>query len=177
MECPGCKNHLLKFTRGIDNNRNEEGFLIPFGQTREPLSNLIPKEYSELYNESSAVLNHSPRASAALSRTCLELLLTKYGKAKQKNLFDKIEHVINLNTLSSETNDLLNVIRKMGNVAVHSKISEHPGEIIKVEFEDAEWCLDILDLLFDNFIIKSDKNKKKLEGFNKKYQIKSTNNK
>lgn len=171
MQCPECRNDLVRFWIVLGNTNDgvdREGFLIPLVKKQKPLSDLVPKKYADLYIESSIVLPYSPRASAALSRTCLQGLLREYGKVTHGRLFDEIKQIINADSLPSRLAELLDVIRTIGNDATHPNKYQTTGEIIPVEKKEAEWGLEILNELFDHYIIKPDLQGKKLEAFRKK---------
>ena len=178
MKCPECANELLgfdrtAFNRVIDGN----GFLIPLTQKGRPLSDFIPEKYTKLYEESFAILPTSPRASAALSRTCLQLLLREYGDVKPGNLFDEIKQVVDSKQLPTTLATLLDIIRKNGNNAVHPNKNENPCEIISVDHDEAEWGLDILDSLFDHYITKPHTENEKLAKYKKKHEKEDKNKK
>lgn len=167
MQCPKCKNDLLLYIK-IDAKRYKKAdFLIPLKKNRKKLSSIIPQEFRDLYNESATVLEDSPRASAALSRTCLELLLKEYAKTKGKNLYEQIQEVIDSKNLPSDLEEMIDIVRQNGNSAVHP--NKNSRELIQVEDSEAEWGLEILESLFDHYIVKPQKNKEKLEKYKMKH--------
>jgi hypothetical protein len=111
----------------------------------------MPPEVIELfssdYREACLVLSDSPKASAALSRRCLQLLLREKLGVKPDKLYDEIEAV--LSKVPSYLADALHEVRKLGNLAAHPAKNEHTGEIVEVEPGEAEWLLETLEGLFD----------------------------
>ena len=65
----------------------------PRGSTR-PIPAVVPPPYKDDFAEACMVLNDSPKASAALSRRCLQAILRDIAKTKSKNLADQIDEVI-----------------------------------------------------------------------------------
>lgn len=169
MNCPQCSNDLIKFTKYEKRIIKETGFLIPLTQKQKPLPDFIPETFVKLYEESYSIMHLSSGASAALSRTCLQLLLRKYGKVKHGKLYDEIQQVIDSKNLPSELEDTINIIRENGNNATHPNKNDNPSEIILVDYEEAKWGLEILDSLFEHYIIKPHIQKKKLEEYEKKH--------
>ena len=104
-------------------------------------------------------MNFSPKASAALSRRCLQAILREAGRANQRNLSNQIEAV--LPTLPTYVAGSVDYIRNVGNFAAHPMKSESTGEIVDVEPGEAEWNLDVLDMLFDHYYVKPDEAKEK----------------
>ena len=170
MNCPECSNDLVKFS-GFDSKQAivKKGFLIPLIQKRKPLPEYIPEKYVKLYDESTSILTLSPMASAALSRTCLQLLLREYGKVEPGNLFDEIQQVIDSKHLPPELEQTIDIIRQNGNNATHPSKNTNPSEIIPLDLDEAEWGLEILDSLFEHYITRPYIQKEKLDKFAKKH--------
>ena len=121
----------------------------PKSLSRISLSAEVPREFTEDYKEACLVLSDSSKASAALSRRCLQNLLREVAKVKHVNLSDEIQQVIESKTLPSHLSESIDAIRNIGNFAAHPIKSEKVGEIIDVEPGEAEWSLDVLEAFFD----------------------------
>jgi len=91
---------------------------------------LMPNDVKKLYEEASAVFNSSPRASVALLRLALELLLPHLG-AKKGNINSMISQLVNERKAIGRIQEAMDTLRVIGNNAVH------PGEII-FEGDDEE---------------------------------------
>ena len=74
--CAACSKMIVYIFRGPF----RASMVHPKGISRTPLSNDVPADYADDYKESCLVLPDSPKASAALSRRCLQNLLR--GEAK-----------------------------------------------------------------------------------------------
>jgi hypothetical protein len=109
----------------------------------------IPKEYMEDYEESIKVLSASPKASAALSRRLLQLILREKFKIVKRTLSDEIEEFINLEGIPSHITDAIDAIRHIGNLAAHPTKNSNTGEIVNVEPGEAEWLIEVIEALFD----------------------------
>ncbi len=70
--------------------------------------------------------------------------------------------------LPSHIADDLDAIRNVGNFGAHPQKSQHTGEILPVEPEEAEWNLDVLELMFDFCYVQPAKSAAKREALNKK---------
>ena len=66
---------------------------------RSPMPAEVPAQYAEDYNEACLVLADSPKASAALSRRCLQHLLREEAKVKHQDLAKEIQEVLDSNVL------------------------------------------------------------------------------
>ena len=118
------------------------------------------------YREACLVLADSPKASAALSRRCLQHILREKAGVRQGNLYNEIQEVLSSNSLPSDIAESIDLIRNIGNFAAHPTKSESSGEIVPVEPGEAEWCLDVIEMLYDFYFVRPDTNKKKREAIN-----------
>ena len=113
-------------------------------------------------------LADSPKASAALSRRCLQAILRDHAGVKHGNLAGEIQQVIDSGKLPSHLTESLDAIRNIGNFAAHPIKSTSTGEVIEVEDGEAEWNLDVLESLFDFYFVQPAIIKKKRDALNSK---------
>ena len=126
----------------------------------------VPVEFAQDYLEAWHILGDSPRASAALSRLCLERILVEVSGVPGvagKNLKSDIEKVVRSNTLPTSISELLDAPRLLGNLALHVKKSAETGSVVSVEAGEAEFCLEIIGLLFDHYFVTTNMNKLRLQ--------------
>lgn len=109
----------------------------------------IPSKYLEDYEEALKVLSASPKASAALSRRLLQLILRDEYKVKKGSLSSEIDAFIKLPGIPSHITDAVDAIRNLGNLAAHPTKDKNTGEIVSVEPGEAEWLIDVIEALFD----------------------------
>ena len=139
----------------------DEYFVRPQGTSRAPVPKEVPATFAEDYLEACLVLNDSPKASAALSRRCLQHILRDKAGAKGKDLYQEIQYVIEEGGLSSDLADSLHDIRNIGNFSAHPNKSTRTGEILPVEPGEAEWCLQVIEDLFDHYFVKPELNRQR----------------
>jgi hypothetical protein len=148
--------------------RTDSRLIRPKASGRSPLSPDVPKKYAEDYNEACLVLADSAKASAALSRRCLQLLLRDEAKVKHLDLFKEIQELLDRGTLPSHIVEVLDAVRNIGNFAAHPIKSQSTGEIVPVEPGEAEWNLDVLESLFDFYFVAPARTKARKHALNKK---------
>ena len=175
--CPTCKRFVLQLSEGkltkYPSGQSEfkpiDNCLIrPRCPSRTPLPPEVPRDYAADYAEGCLVLADSAKASAALSRRCLQHLLRTEAKVKPGNLADEIQQVIDSRTLPSHLAESLDAIRNIGNFAAHPIKTQSSREIVEVEPGEAEWNLDVLESLFDFYFVQPAVLKKKRDALNKK---------
>ncbi len=175
---PDCKRDIYYLINGECQRYQSGGFQLdridktilirPKAGNRNPLPPEVPVLYIEDYNEAVLVHQDSPKASAALSRRCLQLLLREAGGVKPASLAKEIQEVIDSNQLPSHLSHSIDAIRNIGNFAAHPSKSKSTGEIVPVEPGEAEWILDVLEMLFDFYFVQPEKTRLKREALNKK---------
>lgn len=151
--CPACNRVVVSLLRYMAGSpaKGTPRLLYPSVMSRPPLSEHVPPHIAEDYREAALVLADSPKASAALSRRCLQAALREAGKTKEKDLAKQIDEV--LATLPPHIAENVDAIRNIGNFAAHPQKSQHTGEVLPVEPHEAEWTLDVLDGLFDFYYV------------------------
>jgi hypothetical protein len=139
----------------------------PKGASR-PLAPEIRDPFAQDFREASTVLPDSAKASAALSRRCLQSLLRDKASVKHSNLNDEIEEVLDSKQLPTWLADDLDAIRTVGNFAAHPIKSTNTGAIVDVEPGEAEWLLDVLEGLFDFYFVEPAAAKRRRDRLNEK---------
>jgi hypothetical protein len=124
LRCSSCKRLVIRLISGKFSNQfqrfmGETSSVIvrPKVANRPPLSAHVPAKYTEDYNEACLVLPDSAKASAALSRRCLQYLLRDEAKVKHQDLAREIQEVLDRNTLPSHIAESLDAVRNIGNFA------------------------------------------------------------
>lgn len=172
--CPECGRLILaiepyKFAEDSGWTESGEEFVLwPLQSARPPVPKEVPEHIADSYREAALVLNLSPKASAALSRRCLQAVLREAGNADQHNLSQQIDAV--MPTLPTYIAESIDHIRHIGNFAAHPIKDEASGQIVDVEPGEAEWNLDVLDMLFDHYYVKPAIAKQKRDELNAKLE-------
>lgn len=135
---------------------------------RAPIPGEVPLSIAGDYEEACLVLADSPKASAALSRRCLQNLLRQAAGVKPGNLAGEIQQVLDSGKLPSSLAESVDAVRAIGNFAAHAIKSQSTGEIVEVEPHEAEWNLNVLESLFDFYYVLPAKAKAKKDALNKK---------
>jgi hypothetical protein len=103
--------------------------------------------------EACLVLSDSPKAAAALARRCLQNVLRDVAKVKPGNLADEIQQILDSGKLPSHLAESIDGIRNIGNFAAHPMKSQQTGQIVDVEAGEAEWTIDVLEMLLDFYFV------------------------
>lgn len=113
------------------------------------------------------MLEASPKASAALSRRCLQAILRDKG-FNHKELWQQIAAA--RSGLPGYIADNIEAIRHVGNFAAHPGKDQATGDIIEVEPGEAEWLLSVLEELFQFYYVAPAQAKANRDAINAKLQ-------
>jgi len=145
-----------------------ETLFFPKQISRSPLPTDVPEEFAADYKEACLTLRDSPKASAALSRRCLQHILREKANISHGNLANEIQQAIDSKQLPSFLSESIDAIRNIGNFAAHPLKSTSSGEVVPVESGEAEWNLDVIESLFDFYFVQPALLQKKRDALNQK---------
>lgn len=177
QDCPSCKKLIIELANGpivdmngygwINKQRSTSRFVYPMASSR-PVPAEVPINLASDYLEAATVLVNSPKASAALSRRILQAIIHDHAGIKKRNLFEEIQALIDAKTVPTHITDELDLIRHIGNWAAHPNRYETTGEIVDVEPNEAEACLDAIDGLFDFYFVQPAKSLQRRQAIQQK---------
>jgi hypothetical protein len=156
--CPECGEVTIEIARFYDRENQGEDWrqVYPVGASRGPVDPEVPDEIREDYIEACNVLPISSKASAALSRRCLQNMLHAPGY-KAKDLAKEIDLLLNeqdpKKALPHRLRETVDGIRNFGNFSAHPIDDKTTLQVIDVEPHEAEWCLQILEDMFEHFYV------------------------
>jgi hypothetical protein len=127
--CPTCKHsvfHLIKLNVVPGNPSRlefiEDFRVYPINTFRKPTPAETPSEIREDYEEACRVLSTSHKASAALSRRCLQAILRGQGYT-QRDLAQQIDALLNepdpAKATPSALRQTVDAVRNFGNFSAH----------------------------------------------------------
>lgn len=117
---------------------------------------LVPEPYRSDFIEAAGILNRSPRMSAVLSRSILADLLEQYAQKTHYNLADRIDSFNADTSHPRRLRENLHYLREIADLSAHTKKNDQ-AVVVAVEAAEAEWTLEVVERLFDYFIVSSAK--------------------
>lgn len=155
-ECPACERAIIRLQQQTAQGAIFDRQVFPLGSSRGPTPTAVPPNIAGDYEEACNVLVISPKASAALSRRCLQNMLHSHGY-KGKDLAKEIDLLLNepdrSKAIPSKLRMTIDAIRNFGNFSAHPIDDKTSLQIIDVEPEEAEWCLEVVEEMFDHFYV------------------------
>lgn len=147
-KCPSCKKISL-IIKGINNDFQNINVPIYPNSLAKQFPEYIPKAIREDYEEAYSIVNLSPKASATLSRRCLQGMIRDFWNITKSNLFDAINELQDKVTPSQW--NAINSVRSIGNIGAH--MEKDINVIIDVDPNEAEKLLKLIELLLDKWYI------------------------
>jgi hypothetical protein len=109
----------------------------------------VPKAIRDDYVEACLIRDLSPKASATLSRRCLQGILRDFWKAKPGRLVDEIEQV--KDRIDPVTWDAIEAVRTLGNIGAH--MEKDIDVIVDVEPEEAALLIGLVETLLKEWYV------------------------
>ena len=147
-KCPNCSKISI-YLEGIGEETKEIFIPVKPMSLAKQFPDYIPPTILEDYNEAYAILYLSPKASATLSRRCLQGMIRDFWGIAKSRLIDEI------NALQSKVSPsqwkVIDSIRSIGNIGAH--MEKDVNTIIDIEPDEAEKLLKLIELLLAKWYI------------------------
>lgn len=134
----------------------------------KPQPSYIPDPLVESYEEACRIRDLSPKASATLSRRCLQGMIRDFCNIQEKTLLKEIEVLRQLvdsgegpQHVLPDTVNAIDAVRSVGNIGAH--MGEDINKIIDVEPTEAQALIELIELLFEEWYIRREHRKQKLD--------------
>lgn len=137
--------------------------VLPEGESR-PVPDFVPKAIRDDYREACLIRDLSPKASATLSRRCLQGMIRDFAKinVKSKRLFDEIEALEKAveagsapRGVSIDSIEAITALRKVGNIGAHMEADI--DLIVDVDPGEAQTMIGLIESLIEDWYVESHK--------------------
>lgn len=121
-----------------------------------PLPGYIPEEIRKSYEEACLIANDSPKASAAMSRRCLQGIVRDFWnipKGKRGNLGAEISYI--QNEIDPDTFGAIKAVREVGDIGAHMEKSV--DTIVDVDPKEAELLIELIETLIEDWYVSRSK--------------------
>jgi hypothetical protein len=134
--------------------------LIPESKAK-PFPNYIPKPILDDYREACLIAELSPRASATLSRRCLQGIIRDFwkGKIEPGKLKKEIEQLNGI--VDDSTWAAIDGVRNVGNIGAH--MEKDINVIVDVEPDEAQLLVELTEILLKDWYVAREQKRLHLE--------------
>jgi hypothetical protein len=115
----------------------------------KPFPAYIPAPIRTDYEEACLILTDSPKASATLSRRCLQGIIRDFWDISKDRLIDEIRDL--KGKVDGATWSAIDAVRSIGNIGAH--MEKDINLIIDVDPGEAEVLIRLLETLFDDWYV------------------------
>lgn len=147
-KCPYCDEYIIFATGKGVAVKNLVVPIKPFSVHKE-FSDKIPKSIINDYYEACDIVYLSPKASATLSRRCLQGIIRDVWKTKENSLWKEILAL--QDKIKPELWNSINALRQIGNIGAHMECDVNT--IIDIEPNEAKLLIKLLELLFNEWYV------------------------
>ena len=147
-KCPKCDNFSIIAKGKGEYCKNLNVHLVPNSCAKQ-FPSYLPKVILQDYEEAYSILYLSPKASATLSRRCLQGMIRDFWGISKKRLIDEINSLQSV--VSASQWNAIDSLRKIGNIGAH--MESDINTIIDVDPDEAEKLLKLIELLIDKWYI------------------------
>jgi hypothetical protein len=119
----------------------------------------IPQAIRDDYREACEIVDLSPKASATLSRRCLQGILRDFWTVKPGRLFDEIAQI--KDRVDPLTWDAIEAIRKIGNIGAH--MESDINLIVDVDPDEAGLLIGLVETLLREWYIARNERRERME--------------
>lgn len=155
---PDCREFVFSVTLYALSKRVKTWNLIPPSQAKV-FPPYVPKPILDDYTEACLIKDLSPKASATLSRRCLQGMIRDFWKGKKDRLIDEIEGI--KNKVDPLTWEAIDAVRKVGNIGAH--MEKDINLIIDVEPNEASLLINLIESLINDWYINRHEREERLK--------------
>ncbi|NQU47793.1 MAG: DUF4145 domain-containing protein, partial [Planctomycetes bacterium] len=131
--------------------------LLPSSSAKQ-FPEFVPAAILEDYGEACKIQTLSPKASATLSRRCLQGMIRDFWKIKKDRLVDEINELNG--RIDPLTWDGIDAVRKIGNIGAH--MEKDINVIVEVDPNEAALMIGLVEMLIEDWYIAKHNRKERL---------------
>lgn len=147
-KCPSCKEISITL-QGIGESVKDTFACIYPNSPAKHFPDYIPTSIRNDYKEAYAIVKLSPKASATLSRRCLQAMIRDFWGINKKTLYAEIEALED--SIPSNQKEVLHSLRNIGNIGAHPEADVNT--IIDIEPEDSIKLIKVIEFFMDKWYI------------------------
>lgn len=122
------------------------------------LPDYVPVAIREDYLEACRIRDLSPKASATLSRRCLQGMIRDFWGVAKRTLKDEIDEL--QGKVTPEEWDSIDAVRSVGNIGAH--MERDINVIVDVDPKEAQLLISLIEQLIDEWYVARESRKKRM---------------
>jgi Domain of unknown function (DUF4145) len=158
---------------GIKQGKTLQTWALQPASRARPWPHFVPAFVREDYEEACKIELLSPKASATLSRRCLQNIIRDFFGINKPKLVDEINALDG--KIEGTVKDALHALREIGNIGAHPE--RDPNLIVNVEPDEATAMIDLLEILIEETYVAREQRNQRLARVQSIAQAKSATKK
>lgn len=171
-KCPNCEQTTIS-ARGLGKKVSDINMQLRPNSLAKKFPNYIPESIRSDYEEAYAILFLSPKASATLSRRCLQGMIRDFWGICESTLYKEITAL--KDKIPNDLWQSIDALRQLGNIGAH--MEKDTNIIIDIEPNEAETLLRLIELLIKEWYINREERNKLFSDIISTNQSKKSNKK
>lgn len=147
-KCPTCDEYVIR-VKGAGSAVSDVDVQIRPLSSANKYPEYIPESIRNDYEEACAIVNLSPKASATLSRRCLQGMIRDFWDITDKTLAKEISLLED--KVPATQRKVLQSLRQIGNIGAHPEADVNT--IIDIEPKDAGKLIRVIEFFIDKWYI------------------------
>ena len=148
IRCPNCGEYTIS-AKGKGSAVDDVDVTIRPKSIAYKFPDYIPQAIRSDYEEACSIINLSPKASATLSRRCLQGMIRDFFQVSKANLFEEINAI--KDKIPTEQWAVLDGLRRIGNIGAH--MERDINLIVDIEPGEAQKLIKLIELLLQQWYI------------------------
>ena len=148
IRCPNCGEYTIS-AKGKGYAEDDVDVTILPKSIAYKFPDNIPQAIRSDYEEACSIVNLSPKASATLSRRCLQGMIRDFFQVSKANLFEEINAI--KDKIPTEQWAVLDGLRRIGNIGAH--MERDINLIVDIEPGEAQKLIKLIELLLQQWYI------------------------
>ncbi len=140
-------------------NREYEVWQLRPASNAKPFPSYIPAPIREDYTEACLIRDRSPKASATLSRRCLQGMIRDFWGIRKSRLVDEIEE-LKVHVEPAIWN-AIDAVRKIGNIGAH--MEKDVNLLVDVEPKEAGMLINLIEELLSEWYVRRHEREKNFQ--------------
>lgn len=147
-KCPKCRNYSI-FVKGIgDKTRNIDSIIQPRSSAKQ-FPDYVPEQIRNDYEEAYLISRLSPKASATLSRRCIQGMIHHKWKITLKNLNQEISAL--KDKIEPSLWSAIDSLRQLGNIGAH--MESDVNTIVDIDPDETQKLISLVEILIKEWYI------------------------
>lgn len=171
-KCPNCNQYTIKAI-GTGDKIDEVNVPIRPISSAKQFPKYIPEPIRQDYEEACAIVNLSPKASATLSRRCLQGMIRDFWGISKPTLNKEIDEL--KDKIPADLWSSIDALRQLGNIGAH--MEKDANVIVDIDPNEANSLIQLIELLMKEWYINRKERQKLFSSIITTNQIKQSERK